>query len=323
MSPTRSPAEPSPPSTRLRRWRGPRFPSTRTPGDRDHARCADRLRHERRCRLRDADRHGHQHRWHADRRRGGPSGIAITPNGQTAYVVNNDDDTVTPITLATDTPGTPIAVGDAPVGIAITPDGTKAYVTNQAADTVTPITLATSTPGSTIHVGDSPMGIAITPTAIGLVANQDDDTVTPITLATETPGTPYAVGEGPTAIAITPDGFLAYVVDTGKRFGDADLDRVRPPPDTDPRGRHPERGGDHPEMAQPPSSPTSGTTLSRRSPPQRAPRHSGPCRVEPDCDRDHTGLSHDFALDRGAGVQADGQVGARDGVAAVRRVDVH
>jgi PKD repeat protein len=39
-----------------------------------------------------------------------------------AYVCNNGHNTVTPITLATNTPGTVISVGNRPRGIAITPD---------------------------------------------------------------------------------------------------------------------------------------------------------------------------------------------------------
>jgi YVTN family beta-propeller protein len=50
-----------------------------------------------------------------------PAGIAITPDGARAYVTNASSDTVTPIDLATNAPGAPIPVGDAPAGIAITP----------------------------------------------------------------------------------------------------------------------------------------------------------------------------------------------------------
>ena len=64
-----------------------------------------------------------------------PFGIAITPDGKTAYVTNDGSDTVTPIDTATNTPGTPIPVGSIPDGIAITPDGKTAYVTNAAART--------------------------------------------------------------------------------------------------------------------------------------------------------------------------------------------
>jgi YVTN family beta-propeller protein len=48
-----------------------------------------------------------------------PEGIAVTPDGATAYVVNNLSDTVTPIHTATNKPGTPIKVGLGPEDIAI------------------------------------------------------------------------------------------------------------------------------------------------------------------------------------------------------------
>ena len=54
----------------------------------------------------------------------GANGIAITPDGSTAYVTDGNDGTVTPITLATATAGTPINAGETGVKkIAITPDG--------------------------------------------------------------------------------------------------------------------------------------------------------------------------------------------------------
>ena len=54
----------------------------------------------------------------------GPDGIAITPDGATAYVANYlAVGTVTPISTATNTPGTPINVGSFPDAIAITLGG--------------------------------------------------------------------------------------------------------------------------------------------------------------------------------------------------------
>ena len=157
----------------------------------------------------------------------GPFGIAITPDGTTAYVANSADSTVTPIRLATGTPGTPINVAQGPLAIAITPDGKTAYVTSALADVtrdlfspragdVTPIRLATGTPGRPIQVGRVPSAIAITPDgATAWVTGQADGTITPIRLTTGTPGTPVTVGSNPTAIAITPDGATAYVADFG------------------------------------------------------------------------------------------------------------
>ncbi len=142
----------------------------------------------------------------------------------TAYVTNSGDGTVTPIAVATNTPGTPVPVGRGPFAVAITPDGATAYVTNVDDGTVTPITLATNTPGTPIAVGSDPAGIAITPDGkTAYVSNQcgsdptcgSDGSVTPITLATNTPGTPIALGGQSAGIAITPDGKTVYVVVDG------------------------------------------------------------------------------------------------------------
>jgi YVTN family beta-propeller protein len=87
----------------------------------------------------------------------------ITPYGTTAYVVNNADNSVTPINLATKTPRTAILVGGGRDAIAITPDGTTAYVVNYFDNSVTPINLATGTLARAITVGTNPVAIAITP----------------------------------------------------------------------------------------------------------------------------------------------------------------
>jgi YVTN family beta-propeller protein len=139
-----------------------------------------------------------------------PSWIAITPDGNTAYVTNTDSNTVTPIAVATNTPGIPIVVGHAPVAVAITPNGKTAYVSNanNGSDpydnAVVPIDLATNTPGNPIHTGTNPVRIAITPDGVtAYVANAVSNTVTPIDVATNTPGTPIPVGSLPLGIAIT------------------------------------------------------------------------------------------------------------------------
>ena len=87
----------------------------------------------------------------------------ITPNGKTAYVANRDSNTVTPITIATGTAGTPIAVGSAPTAVAVTPDGKTAYVANGASNTITPIAVATGKTGTPIPVGADPVALVISP----------------------------------------------------------------------------------------------------------------------------------------------------------------
>jgi YVTN family beta-propeller protein len=137
-----------------------------------------------------------------------PSGIAITPDGTTAYVTNAGSNTVTPIAIASNTAGMPIPVGSNPSAIAITSDGKTAYVTNQGSDNVTPIATASNTAGMPIPVGSFPAGIAITADGTTAYAtNEASSTVTPIATGSNTAGTPIAVAVGslPVGIAITPD----------------------------------------------------------------------------------------------------------------------
>jgi YVTN family beta-propeller protein len=135
-----------------------------------------------------------------------PVGIAITPNGKTVYVDNENDDTVTPITTLTNTAGTPIAVGNTPVGIAINNAGTTAYVTNQFSNNITPITVSTNTPGTPFAAGGNPEGIALSPDGTtAWVTDGSPASLLPINLPADTEGTPVSVGSAPSAVAITPD----------------------------------------------------------------------------------------------------------------------
>ena len=100
-----------------------------------------------------------------------PLGIAITPDGTKAYTANfgtasnfnGTGDTVTPITLSTNTAGTPITVGGGPWSIAVTPDSKTVYVGNSNDSTVTPIDVATDTAGTAITGVGVPRSLAITP----------------------------------------------------------------------------------------------------------------------------------------------------------------
>ena len=131
--------------------------------------------------------------------------VAFSPDGTKAYVAN-DDGTVTPITIASDTPGTAITVGTSPWGVAFSPDGAKAYVANNADGTVTPITVASDTPDTPMTAGTKPQNIAFAPDGVNAyVSNQVSNSVTPIAVATNAPGGAFSVGSSPGGLAITPD----------------------------------------------------------------------------------------------------------------------
>ncbi len=151
-------------------------------------------------------------------RNGGPQATATAtasiagPAAWTAYVVNNLDNTVTPINLHTLVAGTAIPVGAGPDAVAITPDGKTAYVANGDENTVTPINTTTNVPGAAIHVGSDPFSIAITPDGTtAWVANSGDSTVTPINVATNTAGAPMTIPLGVSGVTLSPDGATLYV----------------------------------------------------------------------------------------------------------------
>ncbi|MGC2498415.1 MAG: bifunctional YncE family protein/alkaline phosphatase family protein [Acidobacteriaceae bacterium] len=63
-----------------------------------------------------------------------PTGIAVTSNTKTAYVVLDNNDTLTKIDLTATTPveGPEVRVGNVPASVVISPDGKTAYVSNEA-----------------------------------------------------------------------------------------------------------------------------------------------------------------------------------------------
>jgi YVTN family beta-propeller protein len=151
-----------------------------------------------------------------------PFGVAITPDGSTAYVTNSQEangKSVSTINVAAGTNGVEIAPFDlGTVGVAITPDGRRAYVASKIAATVSVINTATNKLiGSPIEVGveneSFDRGVAITPDGKRVyVARFGDDAVSMIdTESNLVIGAPIPVGDGPRAMAITPDGKRLYV----------------------------------------------------------------------------------------------------------------
>jgi YVTN family beta-propeller protein len=142
-----------------------------------------------------------------------PSFIEITPDGNTALVTDDSNDSVVLFNPRTLTFGTRL-FGFSLHGanlfpeIAITPDGTTAWVTNTSSNTISSvINLNTASPtfGTNIMVGTSPNGIAITPDgAQAYVSNATTNNETVVTFATAST-IDIPVGIEPTDPGITPD----------------------------------------------------------------------------------------------------------------------
>jgi YVTN family beta-propeller protein len=142
-----------------------------------------------------------------------PTGIAVSSDAKTAYVVLDNNDTLTKIDLTAATPveGKEVRVGNVPHSVVISPDGKTAYVSNEAGriatekdfqgysngtpvvaayptgstagGTVSVVDLASFTVTGSISTGLHPTGMAFYGTDL-LVANTYDDTISVINTAT-------------------------------------------------------------------------------------------------------------------------------------------
>src|SRR5262249_15984680 len=127
-----------------------------------------------------------------------PNGVAVTPDGKTAFVTNFGGNSVSTIDVKTRTKDpTDIPVGLVPGGVAFSPDGKTAFVTHQSTATLSTIDLtAGGTAPSCRHVS-----------TIDLKTRTQDPTHLPVGSS--------AVALGPVGVAVTPNGTTAFVANPG------------------------------------------------------------------------------------------------------------
>ncbi|MGB2836151.1 MAG: bifunctional YncE family protein/alkaline phosphatase family protein [Candidatus Sulfotelmatobacter sp.] len=120
-----------------------------------------------------------------------PMGIAVSPDAKTAYVVLDDNDTLTKIDLTAATPvqGPEVRVGNVPHSVVVSADGTTAYVSNEAGRIATANDFVEYSNGTPV-VADYPTGSTST------------GTVSVINLSTFTLTTTISTGLHPTGMAL-------------------------------------------------------------------------------------------------------------------------
>src|SRR5690242_17695751 len=165
-----------------------------------------------------------------------PEGVAVSPNGKSAYVTNagsGGGTTVSQYTINSTTgelsPMTPATVASAPgpFGIAVSPNGKFAYVTNfhnfrgktVSQYTIDPTTgeLSPMTP-ATVESAPGPLGIAVSPNGKNAyVTNAGSGTVSEYTIDASGKLTLQDTLKTPTSepfgVAVSPGGRSAYVTD--------------------------------------------------------------------------------------------------------------
>ena len=118
-----------------------------------------------------------------------PQNIAITPNGEYAYVTNNGNDSVSVINTTTNSVMATIVGLESPYGVTVTPDGEYAYVTEQDYDnragSVSVISTATNAITTTIPLLTFPYDVAVTPNGVSTyIANGGNSTVSVLSIIT-------------------------------------------------------------------------------------------------------------------------------------------
>jgi 6-phosphogluconolactonase (cycloisomerase 2 family) len=154
----------------------------------------------------------------------GPFSMAITPNGQFAYVANNDGSSHVSgfsINLASGAPNAPLPNSpyfgaNLPFAVAIHPSGQFVYVNDKASDLVVGYSINGAT-GDLVLLPSSPFATHVNPRAIALdpsgqftyVANADTDDISAYTIdaitgaLTDVTGGPFLTDSGPVSIAIS------------------------------------------------------------------------------------------------------------------------
>jgi YVTN family beta-propeller protein len=142
--------------------------------------------------------------------KGGPSQIAFSPNGTSAYVV-----TAAGLwTFSTSTfrqTGFTGGLGD-PRGVAVSPDGTTIYVTDTDGNSVQVISASTGQVTATIGVGELPWQIVISANGkAAYVADPDSNAVSVIDTATDQVTDTISVPGDPDTLGLTADGSQLWI----------------------------------------------------------------------------------------------------------------
>ncbi len=135
-----------------------------------------------------------------------PFGIAVSPDGKTAYVSDRTAANLTILDVATEKKKGEIALNGQPHGVALSADGSQLYVAERLAGTVAVIDTAKAAVVSRLPVNKWPTEVAIgNKTKRLFVTNEDTDTVSVIDLAQGKTLGEVKVTRDPCFIAVSPD----------------------------------------------------------------------------------------------------------------------
>jgi YVTN family beta-propeller protein len=148
-----------------------------------------------------------------------PHGVALSPDGRTAYVGQQDVPDHTAVVVV-DIPGRRVSarlpLDQAPRGLTVSPDGKSMYFTEANSADIQVLDTATNKVTAKIAVGPIPHQIAFTPDhKYALAVVQATGQLAIIDAASHQVVKDVAVGKFPHWVGVTSDGALAYVTNEG------------------------------------------------------------------------------------------------------------
>ena len=113
-----------------------------------------------------------------------PAGIAFSPDGSKAWVLNAGDSTITPIDATTFAAGTPFpSQVIAPIFVKVTPNGKALLLPGSGSNQLAVISTANTAGVKLVPVGATPLGVAVLPdSSAAYVGNNADGTVSVVAL---------------------------------------------------------------------------------------------------------------------------------------------
>src|SRR5262249_10153441 len=149
-----------------------------------------------------------------------PESFALSPDGATLYVSNEETAEMTVVDVASRRVRARVPVGNEPEGVAVRPDGQIVFVTSERDDEVTVVDTTTLAAAAHVRTGARPRGIVFTRDGrTAFVTSEEGVTVTVVDARRyEVTGTipiyqnsPTAAGPKPMGAVLSPDDRQLYV----------------------------------------------------------------------------------------------------------------
>ena len=144
-----------------------------------------------------------------------PEAFAVSNDGKTVYVSNEDAGTVSVLDVETGKVIDTVKVGEEPEGVTMRPDGKAVYVTSEATGSVAVIDVGQNRVVATIHTGKRPRSTVFTLDGTkAYITAEVGGTVTVVDTRANKPVKIIAVtdsGAKPMGTAISPDGRWVYL----------------------------------------------------------------------------------------------------------------